>query len=96
MLLAAADEAANGQIYNLGSDEVISLADLAQIMVEVNGSGEYRIVPFPPERKAIDIGDYYANYYKVKHALGWQPRIKLREGIRRSLEYYRANREKYW
>jgi UDP-glucose 4-epimerase len=96
MLLAAADEAANGQIYNLGSDEVISLADLAQLMVEVNGSGEYRIVPFPPERKAIDIGDYYANYYKVKHALGWQPRVKLREGIRRSLEYYRANREKYW
>jgi UDP-glucose 4-epimerase len=96
MLFSAADEAANGQIYNLGSDEVVSLADLAQMMVEVNGSGEFRIVPFPPERKAIDIGDYYANYYKVKHALGWQPRIKLREGIRRSLEYYRANREKYW
>ena len=87
MLFCAADEAANGQIYNLGSDEVVSLADLAQMMVEVNGSGEFRIVPFPPERKAIDIGDYYANYYKVKHALGWQPRIKLREGIRRSLEY---------
>jgi UDP-glucose 4-epimerase len=96
MLFSAADEAANGQIYNLGSDEVVSLADLAQMMVEVNGSGEFRIVPFPPERKAIDIGDYYANYYKVKHALGWQPHIKLREGIRRSLEYYRANREKYW
>ena len=101
MLLSAADEAANGQIYNLGSDEVVSLADLAQMMVEVNAAsggsaGEFRIVPFPPERKAIDIGDYYANYYKAKHMLGWQPRIKLREGIRRSLEYYRANREKYW
>ena len=96
MLFSAADEAANGQIYNLGSDEVVSLADLAQMMVEVNGGGEFRIVPFPPERKAIDIGDYYANYYKVKHALGWQPRIKLREGIRRSLEYYRTHKDKYW
>jgi UDP-glucose 4-epimerase len=96
MLLSAASEAANGQIYNLGSDEVIGLADLAQLMVDVNASGEFRIVPFPPERKAIDIGDYYANYDKAKHDLGWQPRINLREGIRRSLEYYRANREKYW
>jgi UDP-glucose 4-epimerase len=96
LLLSAANPCADGQIYNLGGDEPIGLLELARLMVEVNGSGSYRLVDFPPERKRIDIGDYYGDYTKIQSELGWQPRIKLRDGIRRTLEYYRQHKEHYW
>lgn len=95
-LLAGASPAADGQIFNLGSDETINLRDLAALLVEINGEGDYRLVPFPPDRKAIDIGDYYADYRLIQGRLGWRPRIPLREGLRRTLEFYRAEREHYW
>lgn len=96
MLLAAASPAANGQIFNLGSDETINLKDLAALMVEIHGSGHFDVVPFPPERKAIDIGDYYGDYRLIRGKLGWRPKIDLRQGLARSLAYYQQEREHYF
>jgi UDP-glucose 4-epimerase len=96
LLLAAADTAADGQIFNLGSDEVINFRDLAALMVEINGAGCYQIVPFPPDRKSIDIGDYYADYRLIQGRLGWRPRVALREGLTRTMAFYREEKEYYW
>ncbi len=96
MLLCAATDEANGQIYNLGSDEVINLRDLAAVLVELAGEGEYRLVPFPPDRKAIDIGDYYSDYRRIRGKLGWAPQVALRQGLKRTLEFYRQHRQHYW
>lgn len=95
-LLAALDAKADGEVYNLGNREYVNLKDLASMMVEIYGSGSYQVVPFPAERKAIDIGDYYSDYTKIDRALGWKPHVSLREGLRRSLEYYSANGRHYW
>ncbi|HEV3203625.1 MAG TPA: NAD-dependent epimerase/dehydratase family protein [Gemmataceae bacterium] len=94
-LLAARQENANGQIFNLGGDCVISLKDLAALLVEVNAGGEYIMRSFPADRKRIDIGDYYSDYSNIRSVLGWEPRISLREGLRRSLAYYREHLDKY-
>lgn len=96
LLLAALNPKANGEIYNLGSSEQISLKDLAALLLEIHGSGSLELVPFPPERKAIDIGDYYSNYAKINHALSWAPRVSLRDGIRKSIDYYVRNGRHYW
>lgn len=96
LLLAAVNPAADGQIYNLGSDEAISLADLAALLVEINGGGSYRFVPFPPDRRRIDIGDYRGSYARIRAELGWEPRVPLREGLERTIAYYRAYCEHYW
>lgn len=96
LLMAAANDGANGQIFNLGSSETINLRDLAALMVEINGGGEYEIVPFPPDRKAIDIGDYYSDYRLIQGRLGWRPCVHLYEGLKRTLAFYRENREYYW
>ncbi|HEY4349208.1 MAG TPA: NAD-dependent epimerase/dehydratase family protein [Gaiellaceae bacterium] len=94
-LLAACRDEAVGTIYNLGDDEIVSLKDLAELVVKVNGSGEYRVIPFPPERKAIDIGDYYGNHGRIRAELGWSPQVKLAEGIARSLDFYRERGAAY-
>jgi UDP-glucose 4-epimerase len=95
LLLAAADDAANGNVFNLGGDRVISLKELADLLVEINGEGEYGVRSFPRARKRIDIGDYYADYQKIRSALGWQPRVRLRTGLAKTLAYYRK-RLKYY
>ena len=96
LLIAGADPAADGQIFNLGSDETINLRDLAALLVEINGSGSYEIIPFPSDRKPIDIGDYYADYRLIQGRLGWRPKVSLREGLRLTLEFYRREKEFYW
>jgi UDP-glucose 4-epimerase len=88
-LLAAASPAAKGQIYNLGGSEVIALEDLAKRMVEANGGGEYSVCDFPADRRPIDIGDYHADFSKIRSELGWVPRKPLGETIGSILSYYR-------
>jgi len=96
LLFAAVCDKANGQVFNLGSPEVISLKELAAMMVELYPGGRYELVAFPPERKAIDIGDYYSDFTKIKETMGWEPKISLKEGLRKSLDYYSLHNAHYW
>jgi len=94
-LLAAASEKSNGEIYNLGGESVVSLKDLADLVVETNGGGEYLTRSYPADRKRIDIGDYYADFKKIAGVLNWQPRTNLRDGLRQTLGFYREHLAKY-
>jgi UDP-glucose 4-epimerase len=96
LLLVGASDVHNGKAYNLGSDEVTSLRDLAALMVNVGYAGSWQLVPFPSDRKAIDIGDYYGDFSLLSHATGWLPRVRLAEGLRRTIQYYVENRAHYW
>lgn len=96
LLMAAVHENAYGQIFNLGASDFINLKDLAQLLIEINKDGSYDIVPFPPERKQIDIGDYYGNFKKIQSTLGWEPRTSLEKGLELSLAYYKKYGEHYW
>ena len=55
----------------------------------------WNLVPFPKERKAIDVGDFICDYSSFSSAFGWDPKIKFEEGIKRSLEYFRSELEHY-
>ena len=94
-LIAAAESNAGGEAYNVGGMEVLDLVTLAKLLVDVNGGGTYSVRDFPPERHAIDIGDYYADYGKIQAQLGWRPRIPLRETLERTLSYYRQHLARY-
>ena len=57
---------------------------------------DYRLVPFPEEKRRIDIGDYWGDYRKLCQAVGWEPTIGPREGLARMVRFYQENREHYW
>ncbi len=95
LLMVAAHDAADGQIYNLGSDDPINLLNLARLLIEVNGGGAFELIPFPDDRKRIDIGDYYGDYRKIRSKLGWRPVVGLRDGLTRTLAYFREHLEHY-
>jgi UDP-glucose 4-epimerase len=94
-LLAAQNDRAPGQVYNLGGIGAFNLLEVAEMMVAANGGGSYRVRPFPPERKAIDIGDYYADFAKISSQLEWKPKVPVPEALSRTLSFYRDHLRHY-
>jgi len=95
-LLAGVMETVNGHVYNLGGPEPVSLLQIVEMLLELCPQASYKLVPFPPEKKRIDIGDYYGDYSKIRAALGWEPRVSLREGLSRTVDFYRKYKGHYW
>jgi len=95
LLTAAASDDANGEIFNLGSKEVVTLHATAEMLIRINGSGSSNLVPFPEDRRIIDIGDYYGDYQKIGATLGWEPATPLIEGLETTLNYYRLHKDHY-
>jgi len=96
MLLAGASEESEGEVFNLGGEEPVALSDLADELISLTGRGSVRLVPFPTERQLIDIGNAHSSYKKIEAALGWRPKTTWREGLARTIEFYREHRQHYW
>jgi UDP-glucose 4-epimerase len=94
-LMLGARAALDGEVYNLGSSEVYSVLEIAEMLVAIAGCGRVELVPFPDDRKAIDIGSYRGSYAKLRAAVGWEPTVPVRTGLERTLAYYRAHGEHY-
>ena len=95
LIKASSTPSSFGKVFNLGGSEVVSLRDLAALLCSLESDSSWQLVPFPPERKAIDIGDYYSDYKLATKTLGWQPQVKLAEGLKKTVDYYRANLNSY-
>lgn len=90
LLLAGASEAADGEAFNLGSPPV-SLREFAETLGEVVGGVETVEVQYPPNRKAISIGDIYLEYGKISRVLHWTPKTGLRDGLAQTVAFYRES-----
>jgi UDP-glucose 4-epimerase len=95
-LTAGMNDAANGQVFNVGAIEPISLREVADVLIEIAGTGSYRLEPFPADRKAIDIGSIYVDDRKIRRVLRWRPQVDMREGLEQTVAFYRKHRAHYW
>jgi nucleoside-diphosphate-sugar epimerase len=96
LLIAGTNDRLNADYFNLAGVRPISLEEFVKILLKAAGGGSYRIVPFPPDKKAIDIGSVYSSAAKFNAASGWKARVSFEEGLPPTLEYYRRHRSKYW
>jgi UDP-glucose 4-epimerase len=94
-LRAGASDSCDGQVFNIGGLEPITHRELVLLLMDVAGSGRVRYVPWPPDKKAIDIGSIHADSGKFRSATGWEPRVTLRDGLARAIRYYREHLEHY-
>ena len=94
-LLRAASPPSVGRVFNLGGPRGVSLLELADLLVDLNGGGSYRVVPMSPSSAAIDVGDYVGDYSAFRAATGWEPKTELRVGLERTLAFYREHGEHY-
>jgi UDP-glucose 4-epimerase len=94
-LAAGRCDGCNGGAFNVGGDEHLAHRDLVQLLTELAGTGGYRFVEWPADKKAIDIGSFYADSSLFKQTAGWTPRVSLADGLARTLSYYRAHMTQY-
>jgi UDP-glucose 4-epimerase len=94
-LRAGADDACNGEVFNVGGDVPYSHRELAAMLIEEAGSGRVEHVEWPADKKPIDIGSFYADSSKFTSTTGWTPTMPLREGLRRTIAFYRSHYRRY-
>jgi UDP-glucose 4-epimerase len=87
MITAGLDSRSEGQVYFATADRQVSVAEVSKAIADVMG-GRVRFVEWPPERKAIEIGDAVIDNGRMKAELGWQPRVELRDGLARTKEFF--------
>jgi UDP-glucose 4-epimerase len=85
-----------GDYFNLGGMQPVTLEWLVQTLLQITGTGSYRLVPFPDDRKNIDIGSAFSSYMKFYFATGWKPSTAIEDGLARTVEYYRRHKSRYW
>ena len=91
LLLAATRPEADGKVFNLGAPDSVALEPLAALLVEMTPGASYQFAPFPPERQAIEIGDYRSDFSLIQRTLGWSPHVSLKAGLKRTLDFYAQN-----
>ena len=94
-LRAGASDACFGEVFNVGGGEAIAHRDLVSLLVDLAGSGTVSYVEWPEEKKRIDIGSFDTDSSKFRRTVGWRPTVTLREGLQRTIDFYRANMTRY-
>ena len=86
--LAAMDaRGASGCVYNVGGGERISLNQLFQAMAEKLGKS---LTPTYEPARTGDVLHSLASIERAERDLGWRPRVDWREGLEKTLDWYRA------
>lgn len=94
-LCEADPAAANGRILNLGAPERVSFRQMAEAVVAAAGSGRVTTVPWPDDRKAIEVGDFISDDSAARELLGWKPTTSLTEGLAKTVAFYRERLSLY-
>jgi nucleoside-diphosphate-sugar epimerase len=94
LLRAAVIPGLSGQVFNLGFPLSHSLLDVVAILQSLTGC-RYRVIPFPDDLEAIDIGDYCGDFARFRDATGWIPRVGLEDGLARTIGFFRNHQQQY-
>jgi UDP-glucose 4-epimerase len=96
LIRAAEEPAAVGEILNVGNDRASTFLELARILCELIPGARIEFTDFTPERRAQEPGDFVSDITKIRRLLGWEPKVDLREGLARTVEFYRERRADYF
>jgi UDP-glucuronate 4-epimerase len=90
-IMTAIDKPFKFEIFNLGNNRPVSLNDFIALIEKITGK-KAKIMEQP--RHPADVKQTYAEIQKAKKLLNWQPTTPLEEGLKKFVEWYKANRLK--
>ena len=88
-LLAATKNNISGEVFNIGTGIIISINDLAKLMINVCGKNNIKIEYTTP--RPGDIREGSADIYKAKRILGFEPKYSVNSGLKDYYEWYKHN-----
>jgi UDP-glucose 4-epimerase len=94
-LRAGATDACNGEVFNVGGTEPLSHKQVTRLLIDIAGTGRVEYIDWPADKKAIDIGSFYADSTKFEETTGWAPTVNMREGLSRTVAFYRQHFDRY-
>jgi NAD dependent epimerase/dehydratase len=95
-VLAAETPGIEGQVIHFGQGQAVSVGELARQCLQVVGSDA--VLTSVPERQRpekSEVGLLLCHAARARALLGWQPRVTLEEGLRRTADYLRQHAEHY-
>ncbi|MFO0782206.1 MAG: NAD(P)-dependent oxidoreductase [Phycisphaerales bacterium] len=87
---AAQAGAAAGRVLLATPRGSVSVAEFAHAVVRAAGQGRVEFTPWPAGRKQIDVGDAEFDPSETEQLLNWRAQVPLDEGLRRTVEHFRA------
>jgi UDP-glucose 4-epimerase len=96
LVAAAAEPAIVGEVVNVGNDRSSTFLEVAEILRDLVPKTEIVFTDFTPERKAQEPGDFVSDISKIRRLTGWAPRVELRDGLARTVDFYRERRADYF
>ena len=89
-VLAAAAHGLRGPV-NIGNPAEITMLDLARLVIELAGSdSEIRFIERPVDDPAVRCPDITL----ARDKLGWEPRVRAEEGLRRTIAWFREQTDR--
>lgn len=93
---AAESEKAIGDVINLGSSFEISIGDLVNLIAELIGVKiETEVDEIRQRPDKSEVGRLWADVNKAKQLLNWFPRHSLEDGLRKTIEWFKAHKNIY-
>ena len=96
LVASAVEPSTVGEVLNVGSDRASTFLEVAEILRDLVPGTRIVFTDFTPERKAQEPGDFVSDISKIRRLTGWQPSVGLREGLDRTVEFYRERRADYF
>jgi len=96
LVAAAVEPATVGEVLNVGDDRASTFLEVAEILRDLVPGTRIVFTDFTPERKAQEPGDFVSDIAKIRRLLGWEPSVSLRDGLARTVEFYRTRRAEYF
>lgn len=85
-----------GQVYNVGSGTGTPFKEMARLVAAAVPGTKVIQVEWPADRYFVETGDYISDITKLTTATAWRPKTSLKEGINRTVAFYREHWQKYW
>lgn len=94
LLMAGQQQSGWGGVYNLSHPEPCGLREFVSVLGRIIDV-RLELVPFPPDRLSIDVGDYCGCSRRFHELTGWVAGTRLEEGLRETVEFFLKHRERF-
>ena len=87
--ILAAESDIVGEVFNIGGGSRISMGDLIKILKDVLGKN---VKIKNTEKQKGDVRDTWADVNKARKELGWKPKVKIKEGLEKFMDWWTMER----